>query len=289
MGKDRLGYLYIILASLGFGVLPILVKFSFANGAAPMQVQSLRYLLAALAGWVVVLVIARHELRHFSRRFLVYLVLQCICGVAADSMYAIALSRMEASLVAVLYYAYPVFIALLVFFILKERFGRMRLAALAITIAGCALVVGIDPTHPVKVDGLGAALIITAAFVIAVATIFIQKMSEEKSVLVVVTTTCSLSALGFAVMAPPTFILTIPTAGNLLLLIGPMAVFSTVAPFALYVLGLKYIGASNAAIVAAAELVVALAASYLFLGERLALLQLFGAVLIMSAGVLLQR
>ncbi|MCL5257452.1 MAG: DMT family transporter, partial [Chloroflexi bacterium] len=41
--------------------------------------------------------------------------------------------------------------------------------------------------------------------------------------------------------------------------------------------------------VAAAELVVALAASYLFLGERLALLQLFGAVLIMSAGVLLQR
>lgn len=289
MGKDKLGYLYVVVASLGFGVLPILVKFSYAIGAAPIQVQSLRYVLAAAAGWAAVLVIARQELRHFSRRFLIYLVLQAICGVAADAMYAIALSRMEASLVAVLYYAYPVFIALLVFFILKERFGGMRLAALAMTIAGCALVAGIDPTRPMKIDGLGVALIVTAAFVIAVATIFIQKMSEEKPVLVVVTTTCTLSALGFSVLAPPTFILASPSSGSLMLLIGPMAVFSTVIPFALYVLGLKLIGASNAAIVAATELVVALGAAYIFLGERLALLQLAGAVMIMGAGVLLQR
>jgi drug/metabolite transporter (DMT)-like permease len=78
-----------------------------------------------------------------------------------------------------------------------------------------------------------------------------------------------------------------PDTRALGLLIG-LGAFATVLPYFGLILGNKMLGASRAAIVSTLEPVVAVALAVLLLGERLLLLQVVGAVLIVASIIVLE-
>ena len=67
-----------------------------------------------------------------------------------------------------------------------------------------------------------------------------------------------------------------------------IAVVGTAIPFGLYFVGINYIRSTRAAITATLEPISAGFIAYLFLGESLETLQIFGGVLVICAIVLLQ-
>jgi drug/metabolite transporter (DMT)-like permease len=63
---------------------------------------------------------------------------------------------------------------------------------------------------------------------------------------------------------------------------------STVLPTFTFYAGMKHVGAGQAAIFSTLEPVLVLALSFLLLNERMALIQIFGAALILAGALILQ-
>jgi drug/metabolite transporter (DMT)-like permease len=70
---------------------------------------------------------------------------------------------------------------------------------------------------------------------------------------------------------------------------GIIALISILVPYSLYYYGLKHIQSSKAIIISTLEPVVAIFSEWLFLNGKMGMIQMFGAVLVIAAIVVLQR
>ncbi len=98
----------------------------------------------------------------------------------------------------------------------------------------------------------------------------------------------SVGAIASALIVPPW---TIPAdnfnATNLLFFLY-IALFATIIPFGSYFLGLRYLQPTTAGITATLEPVVAAVTAFLILGERLSVMQITGAALVLGSVILIQ-
>ena len=67
-----------------------------------------------------------------------------------------------------------------------------------------------------------------------------------------------------------------------------VVVFSTIIPFLLFFVGLRYLSATNVSVTSSLEPVIAAVTAYLFLGETMGFLQMIGGLLVLAAVFMLQ-
>ena len=150
------GYLYILITTLLFSSMEVALK-CIAGQLNPIQLNFSRFLVGGLV--LVPLAVRELKKRRLSLdgRALGTFALLGLMGIAVSmSLYQLAVARVQASVVGVLFSSNPVFVTLFAFLLLREKISKNQILGLALDVIGIVLI--IQPWH-LKLDALGVTYI----------------------------------------------------------------------------------------------------------------------------------
>lgn len=277
--SHRTASLIVFLSSGVWGVMWLPMRHVESLGVDPVWVQCLFMLAPALILLPVTLrstLASRHD-------WPVYLAAGGLIGLGF-TFFGIGLMVASVSKTTVLFYLTPIWATLMARFVLGERPGPRRWAAIGAAIVGCGLVMKIHDIEmglaAVDLLGLSSGLFWGAGTVVLrrFPQADFRNMTMVQYVLAVAFASLAALLIGAPVPAPNVIAAAAPWAlvfGALVFLPALMIVFRVS----------QYLSPGLVGILMLSEVVVAAATAALFLGERLEILQWFGVVFILAAGI----
>ena len=283
---SRAGALYCLVSAAGFGAMGIFGKLAYEEGVTVGTLLASRFALAAALFWLI-LIAARNvgELRRISRRDVATAIALGAVGYGAQAgAYFAALDRLDASLLALLVYTYPVMVAVAAIAIGREPARRSTAVSLALASAGLVLVLAGAAAG--ALDPLGTVLGLTAATVYTGYILISDGVTARVGPLTLSTLVCTGAAVSLTLAGL--------AGGDLdpgavsaegFAWLGALAVVSTVGAVALFFAGLRLVGPTAASILSTIEPVVTVALAFAVFGESLSPAQLTGGALVLAAVV----
>jgi len=279
---DLLGVGFILLTSLQFGSVVILGKIATRDGGLPIAaLLAVRFAIAAglLAAALLVL---RRSLRAAKGEGWRLAALG-VAGYAVEAAFFFAgLKHGTAAAVTLLFFTYPVTVALIAFFLGKGLPGWLLGGALAAAVGGAAIVAvaggGVD------IDGIGVILELASSLTFAFYLVGADLVLKRTNSLVGAMWVAAAAALGLAVYALATGDAQAPRGWHQWGPVLGMAGF-TAGAFATLFAGLRRLGAVRTAILSATEPLTAATLAAVFLHERVRFGTLLGGFLILVAAV----
>jgi drug/metabolite transporter (DMT)-like permease len=298
-----------LVSAVCFGAMAIFGKFAYDAGVSPTTLLLVRFGLAAAL--LAALLALRPGLRRtasgsakgprrtasgvtagpdrsagYGRALVVAVGLGAVGYATQASLYFSALTLMDASLLSLILYTYPVMVTVAAVLLGRERLTGRRAGALLAASAGTVLVLlGANGAgfHPLgALLAFGSALTYTVYILVSDSVVH-RLPPVLLSALVMAGAAATLGVRGLATGGVG---LTFGAAGWFWLVC--IAVVSTVLAMLAFFAGLKRTGPSTAAILSTFEPVVTTALAALTLGETLGPVQLAGGILVLSCVVVLQ-
>ena len=274
----------VLFSACCFGSIPILTTLAIGGGARLVDVLSWRYLIAAAL--LVVVSGGLAQVRQPAKRAMPLLVLAGGGQAAIAFVSLSALRYIPAAMLTFLFYTYPAWVAVISALRGAERITRARAIALALSLAGIALMVGVPGAgslHPV-----GVLLALSSALMYAAYIPMIDHLGRGLPPAV----TSVYASGGAAVILVAVALVQgglgvrfTPLAWGA---IGTMAVVSTVLAFIAFLRGLAEIGPVRTAIMSTIEPFWTALLGALVLRQALGPRTFAGGVCIAAAVVLLQ-
>lgn len=276
-----LGILLVAVSAAAFGTLAIFGRYAYAAGMDAITILFLRFSLAAVV--LLVLLIARREPLPRGRPLVPLVGMGAIGYVGQAFCYLTALNYASSGLVALLLYLYPAFVTVLSVVVLHERMTRLKLLALLLAVVGTGLTIG-----PAGGQLLGIVLALGAAGIYSIYIIVGAQVMKQVSA---VQSSTVIMASGGAM------------AGVLLLINGPhwpataagwwavagIVLVATVLPAITFLIGLRRIGPTTAAMISTLEPVVTVLLAAWLEQQWLQPLTLIGGCFILGAVLLLTQ
>ena len=286
--QHRKGVALCFLSAVGFGLLAVFAKEAYKDDVSVLTLLALRFTTAAVAFWVI---FAARRTRGVTRpaparsTILAGIALGAIGYAAQSGGYFGALTRIDASLTALLLYVYPALVFLGALALRRDHVDRRRIVALLLSTGGAVLVLAGSGTG--SLDALGVALGLGSAVSYAIYILVAHSVTRgidpfHLSALIATGAAATLWAAG---LVSGSLDLGFETAGWGW--IACLALFSTVFAISAFLIALPMVGPSTAAIVSTVEPLVSVAMAMLWFGERLGLVQIVGGGLVLAAVVLL--
>jgi len=276
-----LGLLLAVVSATSFGMMPVLARVVYADGADPIGVLVLRFAIGA----AVLLGLARVRRQALPRgRSLVALTCIGAIGYAGMSLcYFFALDSIPAGLTTLLLYFYPAVVVVLGAVLLRDRPRPAVVACVVVATAGTALTLG--PVSGAQLSGvllaLGSALLYAGCILAGSRVSGVGPLATSATVLSAGTVVLT----GLALATQPQ----LPTRPAAWLALLGLAVIGTVVAVTAFFAALALLGPSDTAIVSTVEPVVSVGLAALVLGERLSTLQLLGGLTVLFAVATLAR
>jgi drug/metabolite transporter (DMT)-like permease len=275
------GALLCLASAAAFGAMGVFGKLAYAEGATVGTLLAVRFVLAAALLWPLVALAG--GVRSLSRRDAgIALALGAVGYGASSGGYFAALERLDASLLSLLVYSFPVIVAGTAVALGREPASRRTALALALVAAGLVLVLA--DASAGSLDALGTALglgtaVVYSAYVLVSERVAARVAPSVMSALVCTgaAVTLTLSGLAGGDLDPGA----VTTAGFGWL--GGLAVVSTVGAIGLFLAGLRRAGPTAASILSTLEPLVTVALAFAAFGESLGPAQLAGGALVLTA------
>jgi drug/metabolite transporter (DMT)-like permease len=287
--RPALGYAMVAVAATLFGVNGTVSKVVLGSGISSGQLTEVR-----CAGALIGLALVAAATRPGSLRLrFAELPLLAALGVGLALVqwsYFFAIHRLDIGIALLIQYVAPILVALWARFVFHEEVRRRIWAALALSLAGLALIVEI--WHGGRLSRPGVAACVVAAVTYAAYVLIAERGVRVRDPI-------SLSAWGFLfatvfwTVAAPWWSFPTARVDDRVSLLGHLAsrhlpvwamllwvvVLGAIVPFGLIVGALRHISATRAGITAMLEPVVAIVVAWAWLGESLDGVQLSGAAL----------
>jgi drug/metabolite transporter (DMT)-like permease len=288
------GLARVLAAAALMGTLGPVAAVAYGEGVGPATFSALRAAIgAALLG---ALVVSRRQpsvrLGTLAPRERALLVLAIGVNGLMNLVLFFAFGAMSVGLVMVIFYSYPVLVALMSAALGRERLTPRKVGALALALAGLAMVLGsqLGPDAHATAAGValaGVAATCHAVYLVAIRGGFDRVPSVQATSLVLVgglvisgTAAFLLEGAGALTEWPAS-----PVAWAAVLCAGTLGA----VPKAWIMGGVRIIGSMRAAMALLVEPVVAVTVAALALGQRLTVTELVGGAAILAAVVLVQR
>lgn len=286
---EKKASLNIIAAAALWGCIGLFLKLLTAAGLTSMQGVALRALVGCLFYGLFLFLTDRNALRVALPDCPWFLGTGVCSLLFFNWCYFNAIQASSMAVAAVLLYTSPVFVMLMSALFFRESVTPLKIIALAVTLAGCALVTGLLPPGGALVSLSTILFGLGSGFGYALYTIF-GKLALEKYP----SSTVTLYTFLFALLG------SLPLSGlwnapELLLdrqviLAGlGIGVFCCILPYLLYTEGLRRAQAGKAAILATAEPFVAALIGIFLYHEEVTIWKLLGMCAILGAIALLNR
>jgi drug/metabolite transporter (DMT)-like permease len=283
------GYLAVLAASATWATSGIFIKLVLDGSAVSPVTLAFRRDLFTFLALFVSLLLYRPSLLAVNRRHLKWLAgLGCLgLGIMHLSwnfgviMNGVAVSTVQQAVM-------PIIVALVAMAIWSEAFTARKALAIGMTLSGAVLVSGL--VGAAQVSLLSAELLIGFAIPVSYAmfSLFGKPLAGVYHPLTIITYGFAFAAL---TLAPFRLLTGRPWSmdGSAIALMVGLVFLSTIFPFAVYTVALRWLQVGVAGILCMAEIPFAALYSFLFLGERLSLLQYGGALAVVAGVVLLNR
>ena len=275
---QALGFIFVLLAGIGFGFLGIFGRLAFQSGLSVGELLTFRFTLAALLLAAGLAVYKPALLKLPLKQVLISAALGIFGYAVFSTLYFKSIEGISVPLAALLLFTFPLFVNLGSHFILKERMTRLQILSLLIACVG----LGILLWGPLVVESFTAVIFgITAAVTYSIYVLVSGRVQKNVHPLSSSLYVIASSALALFCFHQPDFAKVTTLSTHQMLIIAGIALFSTIGPLALFLAGLQRLSSSKASIVVMIEPVVATAAACLLLNENLTATQLFGSLLVM--------
>ena len=309
--RRQAGVAACLVSAAGFGALPVLGKAAYDAGLGPLALLWGRFGLTAIAFWLLVVFVVRPA--RPPARFVVAGLLMGALGYAVEAgLFFVALTKIDASLVELLLYAYPAIVTAVALAAgrasgestgparcrwfaaglrsvrCEEAPGRRLLGALGLATLGVigvfagSLATGVAPAGLIL--GLAAA-VVYAGYVLAGERVVAAVHPVLLAALVATGAAASFTVAGLVHRGG----LPAPRSAHAWAAVALIAVVATVVPMAGLFVGIQRVGAPTASIVSTFEPVVTVVLAGLLLGESLTLVEAAGAAAVIAAVRLLSR
>jgi len=288
--RARAGIAFVVISAVAFGGMAILARFAFASGVDTTTLLALRFAVAA----VVMFALLRARGLALPRgSTLGVLVALGAAGYGGQAIcYFTALKLAPAGLAALLLYLHPALVAVLAAIFLHERLTAIKLAALAVALAGTMLTVGPAiggealALAPNLLAGLGFAVASAgfyAAYII-VASWLGRRADAMPMSTVVIASAAAVFVIATLLRGPQW-----PGTATGWLAVAAIALLSTVLAITLYFAGLERIGPVRASTLSTIEPLCTVLLAAWMLDESLTPVQLAGGALILAAAALVAK
>jgi drug/metabolite transporter (DMT)-like permease len=283
------GYLLIALVSVMWGSMGILQKLSYAYGIQPDTLIALRLSISS-ATLLFFVTLLRRESLSVSRRDLPLLLMFGIFAVAVQRVsYAYAVYLTTATMTAILFYTYPVFVTIFASFSLKEKITKREISAFVLAFLGVTLVVRAYDPSSLIINLLGIALGLTSSLCFVLYFLATKRLRSRYTSLTVTLYGDGIAAL---VLFPSIFV-SFPQIAvfppQLWILVLTIAWVLSLIGYLIYSYALKYVKSSKGSILSVLEPLSAALFSAALLGERLEIPQIVGIALALVAVALLSQ
>lgn len=283
----------VLLSAACFGAMAVFGKLAFAAGVPTDALVLIRFAAAALLLGALLLLrpaLRRQEGARDARAVwpavLIALGLGAFGYAVQASLYFMALERLDAPLVALVLYTFPVMVTVGAVLLGRERLTAARVVALVTASLGTTLVLA--GAGGLGFDTVGVLLAFGAAVTYTVYILVADTVLHRLPPVVLTTLvmTGAAAALGIRSLVTGGVVVSFDAAGWFW--IACIVVVSTVTAVLAFFAGLKRTGASTTSILSTFEPVVSAALAAAVLGEMLSPVQIVGAVLVLGAAVIVQ-
>ena len=272
-GSLRIGITLGVISAVAFGTMPVFAKNAYDVGAEPIPLLAVRFTAAAVL--LIAFAALRSEDWRLPRpRAVKILLLGGLAYAFEATLYFAALERAPASIVALIFYSYPLWTNLSGFALGLERFDSRLVVALVLSGAGILLIFSIPSTSLAgPLIALGAALAVTVYY------LFAQVLTQGMSPLAAAIHTAGGAAISLSIVSGATGARLPAEAIPWALCLGVV----TAAAFVCLYGAVTRIGSARTSIAHMLEPVTTVLLAAALLGESLTAKIGLGAVLVVSA------
>jgi drug/metabolite transporter (DMT)-like permease len=288
LNSKNQGVLYILIGVTGYAFLPTLVKQILATGLDAIDIAIWRFIFATAFMWALILLRRRGQPAPESGSVprVKMMGMGLLLGTAALAAF-FGLERIPASTYVLIFYCYPVMVAVFSKLIGAPVPARFWLS-LPLTLLGLALTLpDLTGLFSGSTDPIGILMALTNALAVAVYYMASNRLMRGRSSFVESSTWTITGALVLMLVLLVARGVQVPTGAGWFYLLA-LAFVSTIVPTFTLMHGIQLLGAARASMVSMAEPAISLVLAFFLLGDRLLPLQVVGAVLIISSVILLQ-
>ncbi len=283
-----LGVVFALLAAVGFSAKAILVKLAYLDSVDAVTLLALR-MVFSVPFFIGVAIWARR--RHAepldTHDRLLVLGLGLIGYYLSSFLDLLGLQYISAGLERLILFLYPTMTVLLSALLYKRAIGSKVMAAMLLSYAGIALVFLHDVGTQEGGIVLGASLVFASTLSYSIYLVgaghAIARIGTMRFTAYAMVVASAASLLQFVAMRP---LAALDLPMRVYELSIAMAIFSTVLPVFLLSFAIRRIGSGSASLIGSVGPVSTIYMAYVFLNERISLLQICGSLLVL-AGVLL--
>lgn len=284
------GYIYAIVSAIFFGSAGIFVKNGYSEIFGPVELLMLQYIIATIILFIISIIKYKKSLFQ-SKSMLIKLFIQGAFGNTLMTVFFYSSFKyLDISIATMLLYTYPAMVAIISSLFFKEKISRRKIIAIICTFIGCLMVLNIFTGNTLKSSGIiGIMYGILAAVFYSFMNIYAKNIVEDVPPVIITlyTTIFSLIVLfifnfGFIYKIGNITFSSIKNAAFL-------AFFCEIIPLTLLYAAIKEIGSVNTSIIGTLELPAAAIFSFLFIGEKLSILQISGILLAVYSVIRLKK
>ena len=297
------GYLLALLAAACWASGGLIAKWLFsapseATASWPLPPLGLQIAPATLSGaralsssliLVAFLAVRRPQALRTRPQTIPFLALFGVVGMAGVHFtYFKTISLTSVATAILLQYLAPILVMVVSVLFLGHRFMWTLPVGVALSVGGCALVVGALGDTGLVVSTAGIAWGLAAAVCFAAYSLMGSWATGRVSPETTLAFGLAFAAAFWAIVLGPAEIVRPFTDWRLAGAITYMAVFSTVIPFSAFLVALEHIPPTNATVTSTIEPVLAGLGAFALFGESFGLLQLVGGLLVIAAIAVVQ-
>lgn len=285
MNDKTKGVVFIALATIIYGILPILMRMTFDEGSNAATACALRFSLA-LPVLLAILIIRKTPLRVTGRDAALLFLAGGLGTAGTTLLFNHAFNYISVGMAATLHFIYPILVPLTCVILFKDRMDKWKLLALVMGVAG--VVAFMEPGHAAA---LGIIFALASGVTYAGYIIMVDKTSLARMDFLKLTFYLCVAAAGVsltcALLEGVFTIGDITPKGWVLSVI--FSISSTVLALTFFQLGVGYVGSTTASIMCTIEPITSVVLGILVLGESITPLKVVGCTLIVISIVFISR
>ncbi|MBF8436460.1 DMT family transporter [Halanaerobiaceae bacterium Z-7014] len=273
------GSLAAFLSAVGFGSLPIFAVNAYDAGVNVISLLTFRFVISAII--LGILNFKKFDIKEIVDYNFSGLILIGITYAIFNFSYFTAFNLIPTSLAALIFYTYPILVALLAWLLGQEVIGLRKGVAVFIAFTGIYLVYS---DFQIVASGIGLMMAVMASLFYAFYILGGNYLLADTQFLHIIFVTCFISAILFAGTGLVRGELGYMHGPNAFIYLSLITIISLIS-LILFLYGVKYTTPTVASVVSMAEPVVTVLLSFILLAESFSIIQYGGALMILLASL----
>ena len=283
MKSTKKGLFLVIASGIVFGIMPSAITFCYSQGANKLLVLLFRYL--TLTAVLFPIVAKQKNTWSLYRKNWLKFFLLSLAGVSTPLLLYSAYSLLPTGVVTTIHFLYPTIVALACVFVFHEKLSKLKLVCLILCVTGMLFMLD---TSGQTLNAVGLVITVASSLTWATYIVLLDKLDFQDATSTQIMFCVSVNGVVLALivaLASGMLAVSVPVVGWLAI-VGT-SIFISVCGALFFAIGVRETDAQVSSIASTLEPITSLLVGVLILNEGITVLSAIGAVLILTAVILL--